>query len=209
MEKDTDGDGFPDHLDDDDDGDGIPDHLDNDDDGDGIPDIQEDSDGDGIPDHLGMWHFFNTWPCTLTKQLNEQGNSTFMGLYWKCLVKSVKHRRKYLFAGPRCLVECMAHIKNFNKENPRLKIRHCMLLASRGISLNYVKLYSTAFYQPPLHCFIQQDKALPDQSRKGKKTQSIRNIHGISIFFVRVCIIISSSSKIIYTFIVHKEYYYQ
>ncbi len=54
MEKDTDGDGIPDHLDDDDDGDGIPDHLDKDDDGDGIPDDQEDSDGDGIPDHLGM-----------------------------------------------------------------------------------------------------------------------------------------------------------
>ena len=53
MEKDTDGDGIPDHLDDDDDGDGIPDHLDKDDDGDGIPDDQEDADGDGIPDHLG------------------------------------------------------------------------------------------------------------------------------------------------------------
>ncbi len=31
---------------------------------------------------------------TLTKiKLNESGNSTFMGLHWKCLVKSVKHRR--------------------------------------------------------------------------------------------------------------------
>ena len=36
-QKDTDGDGIPDHLDPDDDGDGIPDHLDADDDGDGIP----------------------------------------------------------------------------------------------------------------------------------------------------------------------------
>ena len=35
--------------------------------------------------------------------------------------------------------------------------------------LYYVKLYSTAFHQPSLHCFIQEDKALPDQSRKGKK----------------------------------------
>ncbi len=31
----------------------------------------------------------------------------------------------------------MAHIKNFNNENPGLKIRHCMLLPSPGISLNY------------------------------------------------------------------------
>ncbi len=44
-----------------------------------------------------------------------------------------------------------------------------MLLLSAGLSLNYVKLYSTGIYQPALHCFIQQDKALPDQSGKGKK----------------------------------------
>ncbi len=46
IEKDTDGDGIPDYLDDDDDNDGIPDHIDDDDDGDGIPDILEkDTDG--------------------------------------------------------------------------------------------------------------------------------------------------------------------
>lgn len=76
-EKDTDGDGIPDHLDSDDDndgirdsddedhelfdgvsaeerdtdGDGIPDHLDDDDDNDGIPDhLDDDDDGDGILD---------------------------------------------------------------------------------------------------------------------------------------------------------------
>lgn len=42
SEKDTDGDGVPDHLDSDDDNDGIPDHLDTDDDGDGIPDHLDD-----------------------------------------------------------------------------------------------------------------------------------------------------------------------
>lgn len=42
SEKDTDGDGIPDHLDSDDDNDGIPDHLDTDDDGDGIPDHLDD-----------------------------------------------------------------------------------------------------------------------------------------------------------------------
>ena len=35
KQKDTDGDGIPDYLDDDDDGDGIPDYLDDDADGDG------------------------------------------------------------------------------------------------------------------------------------------------------------------------------
>ena len=41
QERDTDGDGIPDYLDDDDDGDGIPDSKDTDDDGDGIPDHEE------------------------------------------------------------------------------------------------------------------------------------------------------------------------
>ena len=76
KEKDTDGDGIPDSIDDDDDNDGIPDYLDDDDDGDGILDFLEedyvaheeseketvaeepseptekDSDGDGIPDSI-------------------------------------------------------------------------------------------------------------------------------------------------------------
>ena len=54
--------------------------------------------------------------------------------------------------------------------NPGRKIRHCMLLPSPGMSFNYVKLYSTAFEQQSIHCFIQQDKALPDQSGKGKNS---------------------------------------
>ena len=72
SEKDSDGDGIPDYLDDDDDNDGIPDYLDDDDDGDGIldfleeseviPDVdvepkipieqEKDTDGDGIPDSI-------------------------------------------------------------------------------------------------------------------------------------------------------------
>ena len=46
-----------------------------------------------------------------------------------------------------------------------------MLLPSAGLSLKYVKLYSTGikFYQPASQCLIQQDKNLPDQSRKGKR----------------------------------------
>ncbi len=85
---------------------------------------------------------------TLSKiKLNEPGNPTFIGLHRKCLVKSVKHIRwgNYLFTGQGCLVECIAHIKYFNKGNTGLKIRYCMLLPSPGISLNYVKLYLTAF----------------------------------------------------------------
>ena len=39
AEKDTDGDGIPDSIDEDDDNDGIPDYLDDDDDGDGILDL--------------------------------------------------------------------------------------------------------------------------------------------------------------------------
>ena len=46
-EKDTDGDGIPDSIDEDDDNDGIPDYLDDDDDGDGILDFLE---KDYIPD---------------------------------------------------------------------------------------------------------------------------------------------------------------
>ena len=41
QNKDDDGDGIPDLLDNDDDNDGVPDHLDNDDDNDGIPDIPD------------------------------------------------------------------------------------------------------------------------------------------------------------------------
>ena len=41
TEKDSDGDGIPDYMDDDDDNDGIPDHLDEDDNGNGIPDFME------------------------------------------------------------------------------------------------------------------------------------------------------------------------
>ena len=41
AEKDSDGDGIPDSIDDDDDNDGIPDYLDDDDDGDGILDFLE------------------------------------------------------------------------------------------------------------------------------------------------------------------------
>lgn len=78
AERDTDGDGTPDYLDEDDDddgldtrrerpndtsvdtdGDGVMDHLDADDDGDAVPTIEEivgsslrDTDDDGIPDHL-------------------------------------------------------------------------------------------------------------------------------------------------------------
>ncbi len=58
-----------------------------------------------------------------------------------------------------------------------------MLLPSAGISLNYLKLCLSGFFPIILHCFIQQDKALPTQSRKGKKTQSIRNVHDHSNFF--------------------------
>ncbi len=73
---------------------------------------------------------------TLTKiKLNEPWNSTFIGLHWKCLVKSAKHRRwgNYLFTEQGCLVECMG--------NPGLKIRHCMLLPSPGISLRILASY--------------------------------------------------------------------
>ena len=44
----------------------------------------------------------------------------------------------------------------------------CMLLPSAGLSLNHVKLYSMVIYQPALDCLIQQEKTLPDQSRKEK-----------------------------------------
>ncbi len=75
---------------------------------------------------------------TLTKiKLNEPGNSTFIGLHRKCLVTSVKHRQwgNYLFIGQWCLVQCMAHIRNFSKGNTGRKIRQCMLLPSPGITL--------------------------------------------------------------------------
>lgn len=50
-ERDTDGDGIPDHLDDDDDNDGIPDHLDDDDDGDGILDVEDEDHIDFDPSY--------------------------------------------------------------------------------------------------------------------------------------------------------------
>ena len=61
-----------------------------------------------------------------------------------------------------------------------------MLLSSAGLSVNYVKLYSTGIYQPALDCLIQQDKILPDQSRKGKKLSQSGISMVIQKFFVRV-----------------------
>ncbi len=41
------------------------------------------------------WKGHWAWLCTLTEiKLNEPGNSTFMGLQRKCLVKSAKHRQR-------------------------------------------------------------------------------------------------------------------
>ena len=58
----------------------------------------------------------------------------------------------------------MAHIyKEFQQVKSSSKNK---TLHATAISLNYVKLYSTGFYQPSSHCFIQQDK---EQTRKGKK----------------------------------------
>ena len=47
----------------------------------------------------------------------------------------------------------------------------------------YVKLYSTGIYQLALLCLIQQDKILPDQSRKGKKLSQSGISIIIQIFF--------------------------
>ena len=90
------------------------------------------------------------------KQLNEPGNSTFMGLHWRCLVKSVKHRRwgNYLFTAQGCLVECMAHI-------------------------NYIQQHLT---NNPYTASFNRIKPCPVNPEK-ENTQSIRNIHGISKLF--------------------------
>ena len=103
-------------------------------------------------------HMSNPYlPYTLTKiKLNKPGNSTFMGLHRKCLVKSVKHRwwGNYLFTGQGCMVDCMAHIKNLNKGNTGRKMRHWYLkygfiwvqYSVHSVSWNY-RLNSYKFWQ--------------------------------------------------------------
>lgn len=56
AERDTDGDGIPDHLDDDDDNDGIPDYLDDDDDGDGILDVEDEDHVNFDPSYQVLVH---------------------------------------------------------------------------------------------------------------------------------------------------------
>ncbi len=76
--------------------------------------------------------------------------------------------------------------KEFQQANYPLKNVTLHATAIYWYFLTLSKLYLSGFFQSSFHCFIQQDNALPTQSRKRKKVSQSGMSMIIQNFFLTV-----------------------